>query len=837
MLNRRPTVAALVLLVALVSLAPAYGAEGKPATPAKLYRRGLAAFGQGLYDVAAASFADYIAAYPTRKQAGQAALLMAESNAHLGRYAEAAKALDWIEKSRWAGRRKAEVAYWRAQLALRTGRTAEALEGFAAFIEAYPRHERVPYARLGIGQARLAEGKLAEALNAFGAVIAAAPKPDSGRLGPVEAVFLAALGEGRCLIRQDKVNEARTLVLEAMDKLEARSALRGEAFFVLGEASYRLGKHREALEYFKKSFVKDRIYSWYPEALYGIAWCRIELEEYDAAREVLSSLAKDYPDDAVAPRVALATAKLEMLEGHHEEAIKALRALLDAEPPAPLAEEAAYLVADALLAANKLDEAVAQYESFLSKNPESRFGPKAKYGLAMARLRSGKTDEALALLEAVAEAADGALKEQALRRLGEELFAAGKYERAATQYRALLERNPALEDADRLLFRLAWCFYKTADYDSAIALFRQLIEKHAKSELADNAQYRIGGALYRQGKYDKALEAYEAFSTRFPKSELADRVAYQTGVCRYNLGDYYPALLAYRSVVQKHPDSRLVHRAAYEIGWCHYMLGKGEEAFKHFKDYITSYPDSTLTPEVIFWLGEHSYNRADYEKALERFAQVSTEYAQHDLAGAALYWAGRSCLNLGRHDNAREYFAKVLAEYAEGDFAPDARYQTAVSLIEQDRHDVALETLAPLTGRQSARYLAEKVNWRVADCHLELGHVEKARPLYATLAESARDETVRAWAQYGLGRCHEAEKDFGRAIKQFMGVASDYPIEREVVGRAMVEAGRCYEALGKRNEALIVYASLVRKNLPGKAEAEVRMKKLRKRSFFFFEHD
>ena len=125
----------------------------------------------------------------------------------------------------------------------------------------------------------------------------------------------------------------------------------------------------------------------------------------------------------------------------------------------------------------------------------------------------------------------------------------------------------------------------------------------------------------------------------------------------------------------------------------------------------------------------------------------------------------------------------------------------------------------------------------MADCHLELDRVAQARPLYEALAEGARDETVRAWAQYGLGRCHQAEKDFDRAITQFMGVASDYSIEREVVGRALFEAGRCYEALGKRNEALIVYGSVVRKNLPGKTEAEERIKSLRKGSFRFFEED
>ncbi len=833
--------ATLGVLVAVVCLAAAEAAERTHTSARELYVRAMTHFAQGLYDVAAADFAEYVDAYSSRRYAGQAAVLLAESNAHLGRYANAAKALDWLEQSRWSKRHAADLAYWRAQLALRTGRTAEALTAFEAFLDDYPTHERAAYARLGIGQARLARDELDEAAAAFDSIIAAvaAATTPAEALQP-NALFLAALGKARCQIRRDAIDEARALVLGAMDKLEARADMRAEAFLVLGEASYRLGKHAEAIEYYKQAFVEDRLYSWYPETLYGMAWCRIELEEYAAAREMLSSLATDYPDDAVVPKAHLTLVKLDMLEGKHDDALRALAAILDADAPAPVAEEAAYLVADALLAAGHVDEAVAAYEVFLAGRPESRFAPNATYGLAMARLRLGETDAARALLEAIVQEAGEPLVEQARRRLADELFAAGECERAAAHYQALLEYEPALSGADRLLFRLAWCYFKMADagerpYDSAIALFRQLIEKHTDSELVDNAQYRIAGALYRQGKYDKALNEYKAFTERFPDSELGDRVAYQTGVCHYNLGDYYPALLAYRLVVDTYPDSPLVHRAAYEIGWCHYMLGKGEDAFEHFTDYVTRFPDSALTPEVIFWLGEHHYNRGQHDKALEQFAALSADYPEHRLAAAALYWAGRSCFNLGQHDEARTYFGAVLARHPESDFAADARYQSAVSLIEQGEHEAALEALAPLAGEQSARYLADKVQWRLADCHFALGRAEKAQPIYEALVEGARDETVRAWAQYGLGRCHKAAEDYGRAIRQFMAVASDYPIEREVVGRAMVEAGRCYEALDKRNEALIVYASVVRKNLPGKAEAEARIEALRKKSFRFFQ--
>ncbi|MBN1919370.1 MAG: tetratricopeptide repeat protein [Verrucomicrobia bacterium] len=849
--------------------APSSKADVLPTEP---FERGVALFGKGLYAPAADSFAQYIAARPTGKYAARAALMLAESRLYLGRYTEAARALDWIEASRWSDRLEADVEYWRARLALETGDTSEAIKALTGFLAEHPRHALAQYARLSLGQAQLAAGRPDEATAMFDAVITAAPKTSPLPPAQAEALFLAALGKGRCLVERDKPDEARTLVLAAMEKLAAREAVRLEAFVVLGEASYRAKKYAEALEYFKRSYKEDFVFPWYPEALYGIAWCHIELGAYDTARTVLADAVTDYPRDAVAPRLALSLAKLDLLEQHGDDAAKRLRALLEAEPPAPIAEEAAFLAGDALLTAGAVDDAAAEYDAYLKRYAQGRFTSKAQYGLAIARLRQGRTDEGLALLDTVGGGEDRVLGEQALRRLAQELFDAGRFQEAIERYsqllgpdpppagadrlqetieryRKVLDRNPAPADADRLLFQLAWCYYKTASYDWAIALFGLVVEKCPKSDLADNAQYRIGGAFYRQGRPAAAIEAYEAFAKRFPESELADRAAYQLGLCRYNSGDYPAALLAYKQVVDKYPTSTLVPRADYEIGWCHTMLGKNDEAFNHFTEYVKKYADSALAPEVVFWLGEHHYNRAEYAKALDRFEQVGADYAEHELAAAALYWAGRSCLNLKQYEKAQERFAAVVAAArvdAAGarDFAADAQYQTAVCLIEQGEHEQAVDVLTPLAAapdEPGARYLLDKVRWRLAECHYALGDIDKAQPLFEGLATEARDETVRAWARYGLGRCFMARaragarEDYDRAIEQFMTAAADYPFEPDVQGPSMVAAGRCYAAQGKHNEASILYASVVRHGLPGKAEAEALLKEQRLDSSRHFE--
>jgi outer membrane protein assembly factor BamD (BamD/ComL family) len=158
MLTRVFAVTALVLVAAAVCPPTGDAAERERIRPSRLYQRGATAFGEGLYAVAAADFADYLATYPTRRHAAQVALLLAESNVYLGRHAAAAEALDWLEASRWAGRYEPELAYWRAQLALRTGQADEALAAFTAFLKEYPKHERVAYARLGVAQAQLARG-------------------------------------------------------------------------------------------------------------------------------------------------------------------------------------------------------------------------------------------------------------------------------------------------------------------------------------------------------------------------------------------------------------------------------------------------------------------------------------------------------------------------------------------------------------------------------------------------------------------------------------------------------------------------------------------------------
>ena len=152
-------------------------------------------------------------------------------------------------------------------------------------------------------------------------------------------------------------------------------------------------------------------------------------------------------------------------------------------------------------------------------------------------------------------------------------------------------------------------------------------------------------------------------------------------------------------------------------------------------------------------------------------------------------------------------------------------------------HDKALELLEPLGKEEAASYLAEKVSWRLADCRLALGDVAEAQPLYESLVAEARDESVRLWARYGMGRCHQERQEYNLAITEFMAIAWEPHVAPEVKGRAKLAAGACYEARGEVNTALRIYASIVRDELPGKDEAERRRQALEKGASRPFENE
>ena len=93
--------------------------------------------------------------------------------------------------------------------------------------------------------------------------------------------------------------------------------------------------------------------------------------------------------------------------------------------------------------------------------------------------------------------------------------------------------------------------------------------------------------------------------------------------------------------------------------------------------------------------------------------------------------------------------------------------------------------------------------------HLRLGEFEEAIKAYESFLQKAgKEELYRSLAMEGLGYSYEGKKDYEKAVNAFQKVID--LAENFQLGNAYLGMGRCYEKLGKNNEALENYKNFLK---------------------------
>ncbi|HLW23217.1 MAG TPA: tetratricopeptide repeat protein [Steroidobacteraceae bacterium] len=169
-------------------------------------------------------------------------------------------------------------------------------------------------------------------------------------------------------------------------------------------------------------------------------------------------------------------------------------------------------------------------------------------------------------------AGDAALREEALRRLGDLNLESSETERIerelatneglrATEaihlYTALLKTYPNYERNDSVLYQLARAYELNAQTDKALAALDRLVASYPKSRYIDEAQFRRGELLFAMKTYPAAQAAYEAVIKFGPTSQFYNQSLYKHGWSLFKQGDDQKSLGSFARVL----DSVLVSKS------------------------------------------------------------------------------------------------------------------------------------------------------------------------------------------------------------------------------------------------------------------------------------
>jgi len=371
-------------------------------------------------------------------------------------------------------------------------------------------------------------------------------------------------------------------------------------------------------------------------------WARIVLakllsdEEPEALIALLADLPDDFPDrDRAAALSAVALAR----SGRVDEALPALRALVEATPAHVGAATAGMPLAEILAARDDVasrEEALALYRRVATRAPGARVG----------ELAAERAEAVLASLppERRQELATIPVADRFVR--GEAFFNAMRHREAEEAF-AELARDPDVVMACRARLMQGKALLRRRRRDEGSALLESVAAECEDSGVRTSARYLAARAHGRRGRHRQALTLYDAIAASAPDHRLADDAVY---------------------------------RSAFTAG----ALGDEDEKRARFARAATEFPEGDMRGEARFQLAWDARERATsndgergalLEEALGILtASIDEGPLEHgvDLRGRAAYWRGRTLADLGRVDDAAHAHEELARRFPLSYYAQQA---------------------------------------------------------------------------------------------------------------------------------------------------------------------
>jgi TolA-binding protein len=362
-------------------------------------------------------------------------------------------------------------------------------------------------------------------------------------------------------------------------------------------------------------------------------------------------------------------------------------------------------------------------------------------------------------------------------------------ESATKELEVFLSGNPSAEDAAEARYALALCQIARKQFDQATATLAALLQQKPDYAQADWAYYELGQALLREDRTDQAAAAFRTMAEKLPRSPLAAEGWFQVGRRYESAADRAAnaeqktaaaahAAQAYEAGLAKSPPADLREKLRYKLADMQFRQKQFAQAETTLQAQLREQPGGSLAGPARFLAAECLFQQDKFAEALPLFTRVADDKVEKYHA-LSLYRAGACAANQKKWPESQRFFETLTRDFPTFDQFHDARYGLALAL--QNR-----------------------------------GRLGEARTIDEEVAKASDTETA-AKARFMLGEIAFAERKFEDAIEQYVMVTSGYAY-KHWQGLAQFEIGRCFLSLGKRQQAIEAFQTIVDK-YPNHAKA------------------
>ena len=830
--------------------------DGKHVAEA-LYYRGESLYHRGKKQEAAQMYAQLLAKFPDDKLAVDSLYALGVTRDELGQQADAEKTYRQFLEEHLKDSLAPEVTMRRAAVLMAMKQYTDAAALYASVATNWPQSNFVAGANLGGGKSYYLAGDFIAARKRFEQVVTAGGESAAEAAHwlvrsllkegqPAEALAalekaLPQLGKDSqtaqwMMDRADVIYDSPERRSEAIGLYAAIAAkwpadpLAPQALYMAGFTALGQGDFAAALKHATAFLAAYPNHQRTADVTYVAAESHLQLGQFAEAGKLFVELLQKYLDHADAETWKVRGGLSLYMQKKYAETIELLQpTVTQLHAPDALAE-VHYLLGGSQVELKQFEAAVKSLEASLAAQAKGPHADEVLLLLVQAYGGLNKSKKAGATLERlIAEFPESRLLDAAHYRLAENAYAAGHFTTATAEYRQVLDMWPQSPLAPDALYGLGWVKLSENDHAAAEKLFDELLQKFPDHKLVPRARYARGMARQQLKDFARAIDDIQALLAADPTPAEKSDARYLLGLCEAGLQKYAIAAATFQMLLKDDPKYSGADRVLYELAWALKQQSKDKESAEAFARLAAQWPESPLAAEAQYHVGQFAYQSGDLTAAATACHAAWQRAGQTELGQKAAFVEGESLLK-------QKKFAEALAAYEQAkdpagkDFEATLLLhagQAAARLAEWGKSlEFSTKCIERFPNDPSLHDAICEQGWAKQN----LGKLDEAAALYEKVLAKTDGEPA-ARAQFLIGEIQFQQKKFTAAVRSFSIVIDGYSYP-QWQAEAAYEAGRSFEAMGKKAQAVKQYRELIDKYPESEkvSSAKQRMEQLPKQN-------
>jgi tetratricopeptide (TPR) repeat protein len=439
----------------------------------------------------------------------------------------------------------------------------------------------------------------------------------------------------------NKVEDKNKLITKIEEKLDAYRKAKQQQEELVGEENYdRIEEQQWWKEYDYEALYQEAKESknYFPEALFRIGSCYLDMGKLDLANKTFEILKTKYQDEKeLIAKIPSAEVLLYTKQKKYDKLREKIKSIKD--------EDTKIQVLQSLFSDQAYEFIIKEYENknFEFTKPEYR--------------------------------------EVSLYIVATSYFVTKRYKEAITIYSMFLKEYPKSEYFIVSKSNLAMAYFNIQDYNSAIAEYKSIIDLNPKEvDYVKVAILQLAEIYKTLNNKLEAINYYKMFIDRFPTSEEVPDIIIIIANLYLELKDYQNAVNYYTDFIIRYPNHEMVKDAMLQIAILYKENKQYKEMADMFKKIVEKFPnDKKVAPVSYYWLGWYNKEQKNYQDAISCFDVVISSFPEDENVVVAQYDKSECYAKLGQYEQAINEYLKLL------DFAAQGRLESkyVFSLIDE----------------------------------------------------------------------------------------------------------------------------------------------------------